>query len=85
MCCGPCGCRPKRRSGWRLRVLRAGRAIIELERRARAAAKAQGKGDALAEVEAPLGAEVVSAEETDAEVEEPEGVPEQPSPMDAET
>lgn len=70
---------------WRLRVLRAGRAIIELERRARAAAKARGKGDALAEVEAPLGAEPVSAEDTDAEAEKPEGVPEQPSPMDAET
>jgi hypothetical protein len=41
---------------WRQRVLRAGRAIIELERRARAAARARGKGDELAGAEAPVGA-----------------------------
>ncbi len=47
---------------WRLRVLRAGRAIIELERRARASARARGKGDELAGTQAPQVAEAVSEE-----------------------
>jgi hypothetical protein len=42
---------------WRLRVLRAGRAIIDLERRARASAQARGKGEELAGIEAPEVAE----------------------------
>jgi hypothetical protein len=39
---------------WRTRVLRAGREIIEIERRARAAAQRRGKGEELSEVEAPV-------------------------------
>jgi hypothetical protein len=42
---------------WRLRVLRAGRAIIDLERRARASAQARGKGEELAGVESAAVAE----------------------------
>jgi hypothetical protein len=52
---------------WRLRVLRAGRAIIELERRARAAAKARGKGEELAGMEEPAVAEDSAGEENEAE------------------
>ncbi|MBK1699941.1 hypothetical protein [Thiococcus pfennigii] len=39
---------------WRTRVLRAGREIIEIERRARAAAQRRGKGEELSGVEAPV-------------------------------
>jgi len=57
---------------WRLRVLRAGRAIIDLERRARASAQARGKGEELAGVDSaevaeegsPEGADGIVAENT---------------------
>jgi hypothetical protein len=42
---------------WQLRVLRAGREIIELEQRACAAAKARGRGEELATMSAPAVAE----------------------------
>jgi hypothetical protein len=45
---------------WRTRVLRTGREIIEIERRARASAEKRGEGDELAEVEEPVVAREVS-------------------------
>jgi hypothetical protein len=45
---------------WRTRVLRAGREIIEIERRARAAAKKHGKAEELAGIDAQVVAEDVS-------------------------
>ena len=39
---------------WRTRVLRTGREIIEIERRARASAEKRGKGEELSEVEEPV-------------------------------
>jgi hypothetical protein len=72
---------------WRQRVLRAGRAIIELERRARAAAKARGKEDALADTDQPAltqeaDADPSEGEERDAGAEERIGEPtgDAPSP-----
>jgi hypothetical protein len=47
---------------WRTRVLRTGREIIEIERRARASAEKRGKGEELAGVEAPVLAEDVAEE-----------------------
>ena len=44
---------------WRTRVLRTGREIIEIERRARASAQQRGKGDELADIKAPVLAEEV--------------------------
>ena len=68
---------------WRTRVLRTGREIIEIERRARASAEKRGKGDELAEVEEPVVAQEVSPEES--EPEDPESVAEMASAEDAET
>jgi hypothetical protein len=62
-------------------VLRAGRAIIELERRARAAAKARGKSDELAGVDESVAAQEVSPENE--EREDPESGTEKPSAVDA--
>jgi len=50
---------------WRTRVLRTGREIIEIERRARASAEKRGKGEELAEVEEPVVAREVSDEVSD--------------------
>ena len=47
---------------WRTRVLRTGREIIEIERRARASAEKRGKGEELSEVEEPVVAQEVSSE-----------------------
>ena len=47
---------------WRIRVLRTGREIIEIERRARASAEKRGKGEELAGVEAPVLTEDVAEE-----------------------
>ena len=47
---------------WRIRVLRTGREIIEIERRARASAEKRGKGGELAGVEAPLITQEVAGE-----------------------
>jgi hypothetical protein len=49
---------------WRTRVLRAGREIIEIERRARVSAEKRGKGEELAEVEEPVVAQEVSSDES---------------------
>jgi hypothetical protein len=68
---------------WRTRVLRTGREIIEIERRARASAEKRGKGEELAEVEEPVVAQEVSSE--DFEPEDPEIVAEVASGEDAET
>jgi len=67
---------------WRTRVLRTGREIIEIERRARASAEKRGKGERLAGVEEPVAAQEVSLNESEAE--DPEGATETPSTMDAE-
>ena len=48
---------------WRIRVLRTGREIIEIERRARVSAEKRGKGEELSEVEEPVIAQDVSPEE----------------------
>ena len=45
---------------WRIRVLRTGREIIEIERRARASAEKRGKGEELAGVEASALAQEVA-------------------------
>jgi hypothetical protein len=50
---------------WRTRVLRTGREIIDIERRARKSAEKRGKGEELAEVEDSVVAQEVSAEEPD--------------------
>ena len=68
---------------WRTRVLRTGREIIEIERRARASAEKRGKGEELSEVEEPVVAQEVSSEVP--ETEESEGGTEKPSTVDAET
>jgi hypothetical protein len=68
---------------WRTRVLRTGREIIELERRARASAEQRGKGEELAGMEAPFVAREVSSEDSDDEA--PDGATEKPSTGDAES
>jgi len=55
---------------WRTRILRAGREIIEIERRARAAAEKRGKGNELADVEEPVVAQVLSPDQSQVEVAE---------------
>jgi hypothetical protein len=67
---------------WRTRVLRTGREIIEIERRARASAEKRGKGEELAEVEEPVVAQEVPSE--DSEPEDPEDTTEKPPEPDAE-
>jgi len=67
---------------WRTRVLRTGREIIEIERRARASAEKQGKSDELAGVEELVVAQEVSPEES--KPEDPEGATEEPPEPDAE-
>jgi hypothetical protein len=67
---------------WRTRVLRTGREIIEIERRARASAEKRGKGEELAGVEEPVVAQEVSTEVS--EMEDSEGGREEPSTVDAE-
>jgi hypothetical protein len=67
---------------WRTRVLRTGREIIEIERRARASAEKRGKGEELAEVEESVVAQEVSP--SGPEAEEPEVEEEKLSTMDAE-
>ena len=56
---------------WRIRVLRTGREIIEIERRARASAEKRGKGGELAAVEESVVAQEVPQDES--EVEDLEG------------
>ena len=68
---------------WRTRVLRTGREIIEIERRARASAEKRGKGEELSEVEEPVVAQEVSSEAS--ETEDTEGGTEETSTADAET
>jgi hypothetical protein len=68
---------------WRTRVLRTGREIIEIERRARVSAEKRGKGEELSEVEASVVAQEVSSEAS--EMEESEGGTEEPANADAET
>ena len=68
---------------WRTRVLRTGREIIEIERRARASAEKRGKGEELSEVEEPVVAQEVSSEVS--ETEDSEGGTEEPSTADVET
>jgi hypothetical protein len=55
---------------WRIRVLRTGREIIEIERRARASAEKRGKAEELSEVEEP-----VIAQETTPEADDPDELP----------
>ncbi len=55
---------------WRTRVLRTGREIIDIERRARKSAEKRGKGEELSEVEDSVVAQEVSSE--DSEGEDPE-------------
>jgi len=50
---------------WRTRVLRTGREIIDIERRARTSAEKRGKGEELSEVEDPVVAQEVSSGEPD--------------------
>jgi len=68
---------------WRTRVLRTGREIIEIERRARASAEKRGKGEELSEVEESVVAQEVSS--VVLETEGSEGETEEPSTVDAET
>ena len=68
---------------WRTRVLRTGREIIEIERRARASAEKRGKGEELSEVEEPVVAQEVSSEVS--ETGDSQSVTEEPSTVDAET
>ena len=68
---------------WRTRVLRTGREIIEIERRARASAEKRGKGEELSAVEEPVVAQEVSLEGS--ETEDLKGETEEPSTVDAET
>jgi hypothetical protein len=67
---------------WRTRVLRTGREIIEIERRARASAEKRGKGEELADVDELVIAREVSSEES--EMEDSEGGAKEPSAADAE-
>ena len=55
---------------WRIRVLRTGREIIEIERRARASAEKRGKGEELAAAEA-----TVTAQEKTPEADDPDELP----------
>ena len=55
---------------WRTRVLRTGREIIEIERRARASAEKRGKGEELAAADA-----TVTAQETTPEADDPDELP----------
>jgi hypothetical protein len=64
-------------------VLRTGREIIEIERRARASAEKRGKGEELSEVEEPVVAQEVSSEGS--EPENSDGGTEEPANADAET
>jgi len=50
---------------WRTRVLRTGREIIDIERRARKSAEKRGKGEELSEVDESVVAQEVSSEERD--------------------
>ena len=68
---------------WRTRVLRTGREIIDIERRARASAEKRGKGEELSEVEDSVVAQEVSPEEVDAE--ESAGETDNASTADAES
>ena len=68
---------------WRTRVLRTGREIIEIERRARASAEKRGKGEELSEVEEPVVAQEVSSEVS--ETEDSQSGTQEPSTVDAET
>ena len=68
---------------WRTRVLRTGREIIEIERRARASAEKRGKGEELSEVEDSVVAQEVSSEVS--ETEDLKGGTEEPSTADAGT
>jgi len=68
---------------WRTRVLRTGREIIEIERRARASAEKRGKGEELSEVEEPVVAQEVSSEVS--ETEDSQSGTEEPANADAET
>jgi len=52
---------------WRTRVLRTGREIIDIERRARKSAEKRGKGEELSEVEDSVVAQEVSSEELEGE------------------
>ena len=63
---------------WRTRVLRTGREIIDIERRARKSAENRGKGQELSEVEDSVVAQEVSAQ--DSESEDPENGTQTPSP-----
>jgi hypothetical protein len=67
---------------WRTRVLRTGREIIDIERRARKSAEKRGKGEELSEVEESVVAQEISAE--DLEGEDAENVTEKPSTADDE-
>ena len=55
---------------WRTRVLRTGREIIEIERRARASAEKRGKGEELAAAEV-----TVIAQETSPDADDPDELP----------
>ena len=68
---------------WRTRVLRTGREIIEIERRARASAEKRGKGEELSEVEEPVVAQEVSSEVS--EKEDSQSETREPSTTDVET
>jgi len=61
---------------WRTRVLRTGREIIDIERRARTSAEKRGKGEELSEVEDSVVAQEVSSEESEGE--DPESATEKP-------
>jgi len=68
---------------WRTRVLRTGREIIEIERRARASAEKRGKGEELSEVEDSVVAQEVSSEVS--EKEDSQSETREPSTADVET
>jgi hypothetical protein len=68
---------------WRTRVLRTGREIIAIERRARASAEKRGKGEELAEVEEPVVAQEATSE--GCEPEDPESVADMASAEDLES
>jgi hypothetical protein len=52
---------------WRTRVLRTGREIIDIERRARKSAEKRGKGEELSEVEDSVVAQELSSEDSEGE------------------
>ena len=68
---------------WRTRVLRTGREIIDIERRARKSAEKRGKGEELSEAEESVVAQEVSAEEPDDA--DPESETDKRSTVDTET